>query len=118
MKDYIAKFKDKDIDSISIVFYCCDGKAGQQGNAVASVYPSFKKDGFAWDVLINNYFEINHPDLFSEMETDPEPTMHTTYFEISKANELLSKKYITELEDFVESEHLVMEISKKVFQDY
>jgi hypothetical protein len=104
MKEYLAKFKDKDIDSIAVVLYINDGKAGELSKKLNEKDNSFVKDGRSWANLLSIYFEKNHPDLFLELEYDPEPIMLTTYFALTKENEALSKKYIELLENFIEQE--------------
>jgi predicted helicase len=104
MKEYLAKFKDKDIDSIAIVLYINDGKAGELSKKLNAKNNTFNKDGRSWADMLSTYFEKNHPELFSEIEFDPEPIMLTTYFALTKENDVLSKKYIEILEQFVEQE--------------
>jgi hypothetical protein len=104
MKDYIAKFKDKDIDSISVVFYFKDGKADLLGKKLKEKNQTFLHDGKSWDIVISEYFQKNFPTIFEKMDTDPEPTMLTTYFELNKENEAVAKSFIEALEDIIEKE--------------
>lgn len=104
MKEYLAKFKDKDIDSIAIVLYIQDGKAGELGKKLKAKDASFLGDGRSWESILSAYFEKNHPTLFQEIEFDPEPMMLTTYFALTKENDALSKTYIEVLESFIEEE--------------
>jgi predicted helicase len=104
MKEYLAKFKDKDIDSIAVVLYINDGKAGELSKKLNEKNTTFAKDGRSWASMLSTYFEKNHPEIFLEIEFDPEPIMLTTYFALTKENEALSKKYIELLENFIEQE--------------
>ncbi len=112
MKDYLAKFKDKDIESISIVFYFQDGKAAELGKKLSLQNEPFPNQGLMWDKIITQYIKENDSEVFAQMDTDPEPTMHTTYFEISKENEVLAKRYISLIEDLIEQEEKALAIYK------
>jgi hypothetical protein len=111
MKDYVKIFKHE--KNVSVCFYIESAKVITIGDKMNEINELAYMNGYNWDAFFNYYLKKDHPEVFEEMESDPEAGTYVAYYDINTENEKKAEKLASIIENLVENEQQLYDILKK-----
>jgi hypothetical protein len=97
---------------ISVCFFIEGEKVLGIGEKVNEINEDAYMNGYNWEALLNHYLPKYYPDVFENMETDPEAGMYVAVYELTKENEQKAEKLAQILDNLIENEEKLYEFVK------
>lgn len=110
-KDYLSIVEHE--ESISVCFYIEKEKPFGIGQKMGELNPEAYMNGYNWKAFLDTYLSKYHPDVYTDMGTDPEAGMYVAYYALNEDNMQKSKKLFKIIAYLVENEDKIYQILEK-----
>lgn len=111
MPDYLSVVSDD--QNISLVFYIDSEEILKIGAEIEKINPDAYMNGYNWEAFLNYYLKKQSPDVLHNMDSDPEASMYTVYYENTEENSGKVKKFAEIIEYLIENPDDIYEIVRE-----
>jgi hypothetical protein len=111
MNEYV--FTAKNETSISVLFVIDQDRLLAIGEKMNELNEEAYMNGYNWEAFFNYYLPKYNPDVFENMQSDPEAGMYVAYYDLTPENEAKAEKLVTIFSSLVENKEELYRIVRE-----